>query len=109
MADKPWKQMERQAAKMIGGARYWANAGQDIDVESAAFVAQVKHVQTCSLAQLERLAVEAERQGVQKLKIGLVITKRRAGRGIKTTPLVVMTEAAFRSMSGPLPTEEARR
>jgi hypothetical protein len=105
--DKPWKAAERRAATALGGKRYWANAGQAIDVESASFVCQVKHVQTCSLAQLETLAREAERQGVQKLKIGLVWVHRRAGRGVRTEPLIVMTEAAFRSMSGPLPTRPA--
>jgi hypothetical protein len=31
--------------------------------------------------------------------------KRRAGKGLPTTPLVVMTEAVFKAMSGPLPGE----
>jgi len=103
MTDRAWKQAERHAAEILGGARYWANSGRDIDVESGAFVAQVKHVRVCALAQLERLAREAERQGTQKAKVGLVVVKRRAGKGVPTTPLVVMTEAAFKAMSGPLP------
>jgi hypothetical protein len=103
--DKAWKQTERRVAQLLGGSRYWANAGRDIDVESGAFVAQVKHVRVCSLALLERLAREAERQGTQKHKIGLVVVKRRAGKGLPTIPLIVMTEGMFKAMSGPLPGE----
>jgi hypothetical protein len=103
--DRAWKRAEREAAKTLGGRRFWANSGEDIDVESAAFVCQVKNVQSCSLAQLEQLAREAERQGVQRQKVGLVWIKQRSGRGRETEPLIVMTQAAFRSMSGPLPTD----
>jgi len=103
MTDRAWKAMERRAAKMLEGQRYWANSGQDVDVESGAFLAQVKHVRVCPLAQLERLAREAERQGTQKNKIGLVVVKRRAGKGLPTVPLVVLTETMFKAMSGPLP------
>lgn len=107
MADKPWKQFERRAGTLLGGARFWANSGEDIDVESDAFVAQCKNVKTCSLAELERLAREAERQGDQRSKVGLVCIKRRAGSGKATPALIVMTEHAFRAMSGPLPGEPA--
>ena len=100
---KPWKAHERRAAKLLGGKRYWANSGAAVDVESAGYVVQCKHVQSCSLAQLERLAIEVTRQGDQKTKIGLVYIKRRAGHGMETPALVVMTEAMFRAMSGPVP------
>ena len=105
MADNPWKKFERQTGSLLGGSRYWANSGESVDVESAAFVAQCKNVQKCSLAELERLAMEAERQGDQKSKVGLVCIKRRAGSGRATPALIVMTEHAFRAMSGPLPGE----
>jgi hypothetical protein len=108
MTDRAWKAMERRAATMLGGKRHWANSGQDVDVESGAFLAQVKHVRVCPLAQLERLAREAERQGTQKNKIGLVVVKRRAGKGLPTTPLVILTERMFRAMSGPLPTDQEK-
>ena len=103
MPDSPWKRTEREAAAMVGGARYWANAGQAVDVESSWCVAQVKHVKTCSLAQLEALALEADRQGQQRQKIGVVVVRRRAGRGVSTPRLVVLTEAMWRAMSGRLP------
>ena len=103
LSDKPWKQHERDTAKLIGGARYWANSGESVDVESGAFVVQCKLVKTCSLAALETLALEAERQGHQKAKIGMVAIRRRAGRGRPTPRLIVLTESAFREMSGPVP------
>lgn len=104
MPDRPWKRFERDTAKLIGGERYWANAGEQVDVESSAFVVQCKNVKTCSLAELETLALEAQRQGQQKAKIGMVAIRRRAGSGRSTPMLIVMTEGQFREMSGPLPT-----
>src|SRR5262245_22285721 len=107
MPDKPWKQHERNAGKLIGGARYWANAGERIDCESEGVVAQCKHVQRMSLAELEALAVECERLGAQRQKTGVVIVKRRAGHGNHTPMLVVLTEHAWRELSGRLPCDPA--
>lgn len=109
MSPEPaWKKAERYAAEEIlggTGRRYWANSGEDVDVESDGVVAQVKNVKTCSLAQLETLAIEAQRQGDQRNKVGLVLVKRRGGAGYPTPWLVVMTAATYREMSGPLPGE----
>ena len=105
MTDKPWKAAERVAATLIGGRRHWANSGEEIDCESDGVIAQVKHRRVCSLAELERLAIEAQRQGDQRNKVGLVLVKRRGGRGVETQWLVVMTAASYREMSGPLPGE----
>ena len=109
MSDKPWKRFERDTGTLLGGSRYWANSGEAVDVESSWAVAQCKNVRTCSLAALEKLALEAERQGDQKSKVGLVCIKRRAGSGTKTPTLVVMTEGAFRAMNGDLPGEMRER
>jgi len=95
MADKHWKQLERDVARLLGGSRYPANSGGRIDVESSEYVAQVKHVQRLSLAQLEALAVEMEQIGAEKGKTGILVIKRRAGRGHPTKALVILTEAAF--------------
>lgn len=65
MADRPWKAHERSSAALVGGRRFPANQA----------------VRRLSLAALERLAQEAERQGAPRGKVGLVIVKRRAGRG----------------------------
>ena len=102
MSDRAWKAAERQAAKLIGGKRHWANSGQAVDGESDAYVIQVKNVSRASLAALEALALEADRQGTQKYppKIGMVLVKRRAGRGTETPWLVLMTAGQFAEMNG---------
>src|SRR5262245_13348072 len=100
MTDRAWKKRERAAAQIIGGRRHWANSGQAIDCESDGYVAQVKEVARCSLQALETLAREAERQGMQRQKIGLVVIKRRAGRGRETPTLIVMTGTSFIEMNG---------
>jgi hypothetical protein len=95
-----WKRAERRAAQTIQGKRFWSNSGQAIDCESDSYVAQVKEVANLSLHQLETLALEVERQGAQRHKLGLVITKRRGGRGKETPQLITMTESVFREMNG---------
>jgi hypothetical protein len=95
-----WKKAERKAAQIIRGRRYWSNSGEKVDCESDSYVAQVKEVAVCSLAALEALALEAERQGTQRNKVGLVVIKRRAGRGRETPTLVVMSQAGFLEMNG---------
>lgn len=107
MADKPWKAEERAAAAIFGGARFWANSGERMDFESSAYVGQVKLLKRIP-KWLEELAVEVERLGFQKSppKIGVVVLKRRAGRGTHTPRLIVLTEAAWREMNGSPPTEK---
>lgn len=95
MSDRPWKAEERRVAHLLGGHRYPANSGGRVDVAGPGIVAQVKHVRRLSLARLEALAVELEALGTQRGKVGIVIVKRRAGRGQPTPRLVVMTQAAF--------------
>jgi hypothetical protein len=103
---KPWKAFERASATLLTGKRYWANSGESVDVESSFLVAQCKHVRVLSLAALEALALEAERQGSQRQKLGLVCVKRRAGHGRATPTLVVMTAATFRELHGSLPGDD---
>src|SRR5262245_47529441 len=86
-----WKDFERQVAEVIGGRRFWANAGEALDCESDGVVAQAKLVRVCSLAELTRLAEQAERDGRVKQKIGVVVIKLRAGRGRPTPILFVQT------------------
>ena len=95
MPDQPWKQEERSVARLLGGSRYPANSGGRVDVESPNVVAQVKSVRQLSLAQLEALAVEMQQLAAEKGKLGLVVVKRRAGRGTATPRLIVMTQAVF--------------
>src|SRR2546425_9850340 len=98
MPDRPWKQEERQVASLVHGKRYPANSGRRVDVESAQFICQVKHRRTCSLAQLEALAIELDELGCTQSKLGVVCVKRRAGRGCRTPRLIVMTETAWRTL-----------
>lgn len=96
MPDRPWKAEERPVAKLLGGSRYPANSGGRVDVEGSTVVAQVKHVARLSLVQLEALAVEMATLGQERGKVGVVVVKRRAGRGQVTPRLVVCTEAVWR-------------
>jgi hypothetical protein len=97
LPDKHWKVEERAAARLLGGERCWANSGRRVDVEGPGIVAQVKHRRVCSLAELERLALELEALGCAQGKIGVVVVKRRAGAGRRTPRLVVCTEEVWRS------------
>ena len=67
-------------------------------MDSVRYVAQVKHVSRLSLAELERIAVEMDAEGRKRGKCGLVIVKRRAGRGCRTPRLVCMTAKMWRSV-----------
>ncbi len=96
--DKPWKQLEREVAHLLGGRRYAANTGGRVDVESAQYVAQVKLVKTLSLASLEALAVELEEIGREGGKVGVGVVKRKGGRGRETPRLIVLTETAWREL-----------
>jgi hypothetical protein len=99
MTDRPWKQHERRAAALIGGRRYTANQGGFIDAESSWAVAQCKEIKILSLASLEALALEIEQQGLRRQKIGFLVIKRRAGRGVPTPTLVIMTAPMLRALS----------
>lgn len=100
MPDRPWKQEEREVARLLGGTRYPANSGGRVDVEGPTVIAQVKHVRTLSLAQLEDLALEMEALGAAKGKVGVLVVKRRAGKGKPTPRLIVLTEVSWHVLQG---------
>ena len=102
MSKRHWKQREREVARSVGGKRYPANMGGRVDVESDAFVIQVKERQRLSLTEIEALAVEMDRLGAQKSppKFGAVWAKRSAGKGRETPWLVIVTEATWKAMNG---------
>lgn len=104
-----WKPAERDAASILHGQRFPANTGGRLDGESPQYVWQVKNRRTLSLKQIEALAEELERIGVQKQKPGLVLLKRSAGRGRETPWLIVVTAAVWREITGGLPTHENAR
>ncbi len=98
MPDKAWKQAERKVARIVGGHRYPANSGGLVDVESCTYVAQVKNVARLSLAQLEELALEMATLGEEQDKVGIVVVKRKGGRGRETPRLIIMAETAWREL-----------
>ncbi len=71
-----------------------------MDAESGRHVAQVKHVRRLSLAELEALPAEIAAIGEQRGELGLLVVKRRAGRGQPTPRLVVLTEDVWRAVHG---------
>jgi len=66
-----------------------------VDVEGPSVIIQVKHRRILSLCALEALAVEAAAVGRTRGKLGVLVVKRRAGRGRPTPRLVVMTDHAW--------------
>lgn len=105
MPDRPWKAEERRAAALFASRRFAANTGGTLDFEAERYVGQVKHVRRLSLAALEALALEMERVGFQSAprKCGVVVVKRRAGRGRTTPRLIVLTETVWRRLGGGKP------
>ena len=91
-----WKQFEREVGLLIDGRRFWANSGEQIDVEGASIVAQAKLVQRMSLEALTQLAETVEEQGRQRRKSGIVAIKCRRGRGRPSPTLIVMTAQTWR-------------
>lgn len=87
-----WKQLERDVAKLVNGARYPANTGDRIDVESNQYVIQVKERKSLSLEVLTQLVEEMEQIGKAKGKRGLVAAKVRRGRG-KASPILIIQSA----------------
>lgn len=100
MPDKPFKQLERQAAALFGTVRHPANSGHRLDFESDTALGQVKLVRVLSLEALTQLAEEMEREALPKGKIGVVCAKVRRGPGKKSSMLVVMTAAVYEVMNG---------
>ena len=69
-------------------------------MEGPHMLAQVKHVRRLSLTELEAVAVEMAERGETSRKLGIVVVKRRVGRGVPTQRLVVMTDAVFETLVG---------
>lgn len=103
MSRTNWKQVERDAASLFGARRFPANMGGRLDFEGHYFVGQVKNLKTCSLAQLERLALEMNLEGVKKDKVGVVVIKRSGGKGQATPFLVLMTHGQWLGIKRLLP------
>ena len=92
-----WKQFERDAAGLFGGARFWANSGERLDFEGTflgqKIRGQCKNVQRLSLEALTKLAEEQN--------VDVVCVKVRRGRGKPSPMLIVFTESSLqRLLSG---------
>lgn len=96
--DKPFKQFERVAAKLIEGERYPANQGGDVDVEGEQWAGQCKLVKTMPLAELVRQVVRIETAAGKKGKSGVLFVKLRAGKGNVTPMLVIQSEESWRAL-----------
>lgn len=98
MPDRPWKKWEREVAALIGGRRYAANSGADIDCESLDTVAQCKHVRRLGLPELASLAEGIAIRAATDRKLGIVAVKVRAGKGQPSPEIIVMSVDMFRKM-----------
>lgn len=96
MTDHAWKQFERRVAEWIGGKRKPANSGFKVDAEGPLFVAQCKEVKSLSLAELTRLLDQAEADGEECGKFGMVGVKLRARK--PTTALAVLSGETFAAL-----------
>jgi|SRR3990167_2598000 len=90
MSRTGWKQVERNAAALIGAKRHWANAGEREDADSPYFAAQVKNTKQLPLDQLTCLVEEMIVLGINTGRIPIVFVKQSARR---PTPLLVVLPA----------------
>lgn len=102
MADKPFKAFEREAARLFGGLRKWANSGERLDFESATVIGQCKLVRRLSLEGLTQLAEEMDHAATHGPpgKVGVVAVKVRRGRGRPSPMLIVLTAQQWAVMNG---------
>ncbi len=93
MSKTGWKQVERDAAALIGARRCWANAGEREDANSPLFAQQVKNPARMSLSELGLLVEEMTVRGIDAGKIPMVVVKQSARRPTQT--LVVLPAEAW--------------
>lgn len=85
------KQFERECAAFVGGFRYPADTGGRVDVESQLVVAQCKKTKGLSHQQLANLALEMQREGYARNKLGVVLHQVPPGPGRKGIGLITFT------------------
>jgi hypothetical protein len=109
MARTTWKQVEREAAKCVGGQRFPANMGGPEDIglwdgtqviRHPRFACQVKNVGSLSLSSLVALLRTLEGAREQK-RIPVVFVKWSGGRGRAAPLLAVLPAWALRELIGP--------
>jgi len=99
---KAWKQFETDAAKLFGGARFWANSGERLDFEgevlSFNYVDRVKVHGQCKLT--KKLSLEALTKLAEESGVDIVCVKVRRGSGKPSPALVVMTFETYKRLHG---------
>ena len=98
MGNKPWKKLEREGAKMIGGKRWPGNVGGPVDFESEHLCGQAKLVQTMSLSELTAHALAIEAEAARRGKRAVLLVKLRSGKGVETPELIIVTRKMFASL-----------
>jgi hypothetical protein len=86
----------RSAAALMGAHRVPRAFGGALDFRGARWLGQVAHARTLSLAELERRALDMERQAFTRGRLGALVVKRRGDPTEETPRLVVVTEATWR-------------
>lgn len=67
-------------AELVGGTRTW-NSDHDIDVETADWAVEVKHLKAPTVADLERILAHNAPKAAAVGKGNALVVKRAAGRG----------------------------
>ena len=96
MSKTGWKQVERDAADVLGAKRHWANAGERVDVDSPHWAAQVKNRRSLSLEELGMLVDEMTVAAIDAAKLPVVLVKQSCGR--PTQLLAVVPASVLRAL-----------
>ena len=86
----------RSAAALMGGHRVPRAFGGSLDFRGARWLGQIMHARSLSLSELERRALDMERQAFARGRLGALVVKRRGDHTEETPRLVVVTEATWR-------------
>ena len=100
MPNKPFKEFEREVARLLSGVRFPANTGGAVDVASDTILASCKLRKIFGLNALAEEAERMERQAQGTLKVGVVAIKPRRGSGRKSPILIVMTAGEWARFHG---------
>lgn len=83
-----WKAIERAVAELVDGERTW-NSEEDIDVQTADYAIECKHLKAPTVADLERILAHNAPKAASVGKRNALVVKRAAGRGRKSPFLAV--------------------
>jgi len=100
-----WKQFERDAAALFGGARFWANSGERLDFEGHVarmpdYTPGVRTVVRGQCKLVKKLSLEALTKLAEEPGVDVVCVKVRRGYGKPSPALVVMTFENYQRLHG---------